>query len=246
MFCNNCGAKLVDGAMFCNVCGNKIDIDQGSAKDNNQKPRDDRQPLEVDSKSVDNQPIANDNEPGENTQPSDDKQPVEDDDPRTRIYYGDSGKNTDKNTANDSFDNPNSPQIDQPAMSNGTAAVAKKKNDNVLFFSFIGGCALVCLIAFIMMFAFSCNTRSPIEGNWVKSSGETLRFDNNGQFFWDEKFGNYTLENNSFLMLDYRNSSDIGDNDYYTFNMDAMTSSSDYWYVSDDALYISGEKYIKQ
>ena len=37
MFCNNCGAKLVDGAMFCNVCGNKIDIDQGSAKDRNNR-----------------------------------------------------------------------------------------------------------------------------------------------------------------------------------------------------------------
>ena len=124
MFCNNCGAKLVDGAMFCNVCGNKIDIDQGSAKDNNQKPRDDRQPFESDLNSADNQPtvpesnnnvidhqpIANDFEPDENRQPpfandrqpSENKQPVEDDDQRTRIYFGDSGMKKKKKTENTS------------------------------------------------------------------------------------------------------------------------------------------------
>lgn len=268
MFCNNCGAKLVDGAMFCNVCGNKIDIDQGSAKDNNQKPRDDRQPFEYDLNSADNQPtvpesnnnvidhqpIANDFEPDENRQPpfandrqpSENKQPVEDDDQRTRIYFGDSGMDTDKKTENTSFDSPRPPQFSQPAMSNGTVAVAKKNNKNVFIIAVVGGCVFVCLVAFILIFAFSCSKHSPIEGSWVSTSGDVIQFDKNGEFRWESKYGTYTIENDTYLTLTLKNSSDFGDNRFYVFNRDAMTSSGDYWYISDNVLYISGYKYIKR
>lgn len=250
MKCKNCGAELLDGAMFCSVCGSKVEPVRQSAADNKQKTGDNQQSYEVELNPVDRQPVASDPEPEvaskqtivNNRQPSDYKQPIDNDDQRTRIYYGDSGNGANKYGADPSLNNS---QFSRSAMSGGTVAVAQKKSDNkFVIIAFIGGCVLISMLAFILIFVSSCR-QSPIEGRWMNSSGKVIRFEKNGEFTWDDKYGTYTFNNESFLTLQYKNYSDLGETDIYIFDQSAIKSSGDYWYVSGNMLYISGVEYIK-
>lgn len=259
MFCNNCGTKLMDGAKFCNVCGCEIDPFQRSETDNKPKTDGDRefsevvlnpvnqQPAEKDinNAETDRQPVSNESKPDDKApttvandrQSSEYKQSFNDDDRRTRIYYGDSGSDNKNYSPKSTFD--------QPAMSSGNVAVAKKKNDNtIIIVAFIAGCVVVSLLAFLLIFVNTCK-QSPIEGSWINSSGKVIKFEKNGEFTWGEKYGTYTFDNDSFLSLYYRNNSDFGKTKTYIFNTEAINSSSAYWYISGNSLYISGEEYIK-
>ena len=264
MFCNNCGVKLMDGAVFCAACGCKIDPVLRSDTYNKQKTNDDLQSFEIDldpvnqqpakqdikNAEIDHQPVANESEPGDkvhttvafNSKPSENKQSLDNDESRTRIYYGDSGNNNNY-IANQSFD---SPQFNQPSMSNVKVAAAKKKNENTfIVVAFITGCVVISLLAFLLLFVNTCK-HQPIEGRWVNDSGKVIKFEKNGEFSWDNKYGTYTFDNDSFLSLYYRNNSDFGKNKTYIFDKEAMYSSGDYWYISGNSLYISGDEYNKR
>ena len=259
MFCNNCGEKLMDGAKFCAACGCKVDSVMHSDTDNKQKTNDDLQPFEVnldpvnqqpaeqDIKSVeiDYQPVANEIKPDDkvrttvvnNRQPSEFKQVFSDDEQRTRIYYGDNGGNNNNYSPKSDFD--------QPAMSGGIA-VAKKKNDNTfIVVAFIAGCVVISLLAYLLIFVNTCK-QSPIGGTWINESGEMIRFEKNGEFTWDDKYGTYTLKDDTFLSFYFSNNSDFGKTKTYVFDNEAIYSSGDYWYISGNSLYISGEEYTKR
>lgn len=259
MFCNNCGEKILDGALFCAACGCKVDPVLRSDTDNKLKTNDDLQPFEVkldpvnqqlaeqDKKSaeIDHQPVANEIKPDDkvqttvvsNRQPSENKQTFSDDEQRTRIYYGDNGVNNNNYSSKSIFD--------QPAMSGGNVAVVKKKNDNIyIIVAFIAGCVVISLLAYLLIFVNTCK-QPPIEGTWFNKSGKMIRFEKNGEFTWEDKYGTYTIDNDSFLSLYFRNNSDFGKSKTYIFDNEAIYSSGDYWHISGNSLYISGEEYTK-
>lgn len=121
---------------------------------------------------------------------------------------------------------------------------------------FIGlGIAAVAIVAVVVTVLVIILNSPKIAGSWSGLDGMVvMTFEKNGDFKMTltpktgtevSIDGEYKISKEEKLILTYKGELSFAGDDEYEWNEEATNSDENYWFIKDDALYLSGEKLDK-